>query len=667
MPSVSVEPTDTAGPHRTEPCRTAAVFGNVAVGKSVLCEQICSSTGRCTLSLAGAEVEVSVGRLQHGLFTRSPDGTRIIDAPGIHSVFSRSEDGMFCRQLLLSGELDTIVQVLDAKSLRRSLVIALQLAEFELPTVFALNMMDMAQARGIEVSADALEEQLGAPVLPTVALESRGVGELPALLDKARLPGRTVTFSGPIEDTLGLLSRLLAGAQIPARALAILLLTEAPAARQYVEEHFGRGMVDQVDRLVSSLQRDFSRPLDVVVTERYASAADQIVRQTQQLHQRSPLFMTRLGLWSQQLSTGIPIAAAILFAMYLFVGAFGATYLVDLLNNRIFASILTPFFERIVEPIPSAFVREALVDRDFGVLTTGLFLAFGIVMPVMLCFYLFFGVLEESGYLPRFSVLLHRLMKRIGLNGKGVIPLVMGFSCVTMALLTTRMLDSRKERLIASLMLTLVIPCAPLIAVMLIILARMPWYATAFVFGFLLLQTVVVGVLADRFISGGHAELMLELPPMRAPGPRSILVTTWRRTWAFMKEAVPLFLLAAFLVFVFNYVGGLRLLEDATRPLMGSLLGLPESSVRLFMKTIIRREAGAVELHLLRAEFNNLQMVVALLTMTLLIPCVNTVVVLFKERGARAAGAIVAGAFIYALLAGGLVNHACRALGITFG
>jgi ferrous iron transport protein B len=664
---MSTEPTDTARPHRAEPCRTAAVFGNVAVGKSVVCEQICVGAGRCTLSLAGAEIEVPVGTLHHGLFTRSSDGTRIIDAPGIHSVFSRSEDGLVCRQLLLSGELDTIVQVLDAKSLRRSLVIALQLAEFELPTVFVLNMMDMAQARGIEVSPPALEEQLGAAVLPTVALERRGVSELPALLDRARRPGRPVIFPAPIEDSLGLLCRLLAGAAVPARALAILLLTETPAARQYVEEHFGGAMVEQVDRLISSLRRDFSRPLDVVVTERYAAAADRIARQTQRVYQRSPLFMTRLGLWAQQLSTGIPLALAILFAMYLFVGFFGATYLVDLLNNRIFAGILTPFFERIVEPIPSAFVREALVDPDFGVLTTGLFLAFGIVMPVMLCFYGFFGILEESGYLPRFSVLLHRLMRRMGLNGRGVIPLVMGFSCVTMALLTTRMLDSRKERLIASLILMLTIPCAPLVAVMLIILAKMPWYAGVFVFGFLLLQTIVVGALADKFISGGHAELMLELPPMRAPGLRSILVTTWRRTWTFMKEAVPLFLLAAFLVFVFDYVGGLRLLENATRPLMNGLLGLPESSVRVFMKTIIRREAGAVELDLLKANFSNLQLVVTLLTMTLLIPCVNTVVVLVKERGARVAGEILAGVFIYALLAGGAVNHVCQALGITFG
>ena len=135
----------------------------------------------------------------------------------------------------------------------------------------------------------------------------------------------------------------------------------------------------------------------------------------------------------------------------------------------------------------------------------------------------------------------------------------------------------------------------------------------------------------------------------------------------FMKEAVPLFLLAAFLVFVFDYVGGLRLLENAVRPLMNGLLGLPESAVRVFMKTIIRREAGAVELNLIGADFSNLQLVVALLTMTLLIPCVNTVVVLFKERGARVAGATLAGVFVYAVLAGGLVNHVCRALGITFG
>jgi ferrous iron transport protein B len=665
--SVSSEPTDAGSSSRAEPLRTVAVIGNVAVGKSVLCNQLCTRASRCTLPLPGTAAEVPVGTLRHGVFSRSPDGTRIIDAPGMYSLFSRSEDGMVCRRLLLSGELDAVVYVLDAKSLRRSLVIALQLAEFELPTVFALNMVDMAQARGIEVSIDAIEERLGAKVLPTVALERRGVGEIPALLDEARRPRRPVTFPTPIEDTLGLLCRLLADATIPARALAILLLTEAPEARQYVEEHFGKGMVDQVARLVSSLRRDFNRPLDVVLTESYAAIADRFAHQSQRVHQRSPLFMTRLGLWAQQLSTGIPLAFAILFLMYLFVGSFGAIYLVDLLNNEIFAGILTPLFKEIVEPIPSAFVRSALVGEDFGVLTTGLFLAFGIVMPVMFCFYLFFGVLEESGYLPRFSVLLHRLMKRIGLSGRGVIPLVMGFSCVTMALLTTRMLDSGKQRLIASLLLTLALPCAPLLAVMLIILARMPWHASVFVFSFVFVQIIVVGALADRLIPGGHAELMLELPPMRTPGPRSVLVTTWRRTWAFMKEAVPLFLLAAFLVFVIAYLGGLRLLEDATRPLMNGLLGLPESAVRVFMKTIVRREAGAVELDLLRADFSNLQLVVSLLTMTLLIPCVNTMVVLFKERGARVAGVILVSSFVYALLAGGLVNHVCRALGITFG
>ena len=154
---------------------------------------------------------------------------------------------------------------------------------------------------------------------------------------------------------------------------------------------------------------------------------------------------------------------------------------------------------------------------------------------------------------------------------------------------------------------------------------------------------------------------------MRAPGLRSILVTTWRRTSAFMKEAVPLFLLAAFVVFLFHYAGGLLLLEHAVRPLMQGLLGLPESAVRVFIMTIIRREAGAVELELLRAQFSGLQLVVTLLTMAMLMPCVNTMVVLFKERGAAVASVILAGVFFYALLAGGLVNHACRALGITFG
>jgi len=194
----------------------------------------------------------------------------------------------------------------------------------------------------------------------------------------------------------------------------------------------------------------------------------------------------------------------------------------------------------------------------------------------------------------------------------------------------------------------------------------MPWYTTAFVFGFLAVQTLVAGVLAAKLIPGSRPEFIMELPPMRVPKLGTMLRRTWRRTYLFMKEAVPLFLVASFVVFVFARAGGLQVIEDLTRPLMGGLLGLPDESVRVFMKTLVRREAGAVELDLLRPAFSNLQLVVTLLVMTLLIPCMNTVIVILKEQGLRTGLTLLTTVFVYALAAGGLANHGCRLLGIAF-
>jgi len=652
-------------PEKAQVC--AALVGTVSVGKSVIFDEVCSRRGRDKRPLSGGTLTVPMGRLQKRLFGGGATGTSILDTPGINSLFADGEDGIVIRRLLLEGDVDVVISVLDGKNLRRSLVLALQVAEFGLPMCGVVNGMDMARSRGIEVADGELAVRLGIPIRPTVATERLGLDEFPRLLEDARVPRVDVTFPRAIEETLTGIGRLLEGRSVRARALSILLLGGDQEARGFVQEHWGQGVVLRVDSLVAGLTEALNRPLSVVITEAYSAVAERMVADTVQVRRHTPVFMERFGLWSQQLSTGIPIALAMLVAMYYFVGAFGATYLVDLLNAKLFQGVLIPFFSDAVQPIPSAFVRGALVDPNFGVLTTGLFLAFGIVLPVLFFFFLFFGVLEESGYLPRFSVLLHQALRRIGLTGKGVVPLVMGCSCVTMALLTTRMLDTRKEKLIASFLLILAMPCAPLIAVMFVILGRMPAFASAFVFGFLFAQVVLAGWIANRLIPGRPSELILELPPMRVPSPRSIVMSSWRRTWAFMKEALPWFLLAAFVIFVIQWLGGLRALEAGARPLMNGLLGMPDNSVQVFMKTVIRREAGAAELDRLRTDYSNLQLVVTLLVMTLLLPCVNSVVVLFKERGLRATLVLLVASTAYALGAGALVNHGCRLLGVTFG
>ena len=254
----------------------------------------------------------------------------------------------------------------------------------------------------------------------------------------------------------------------------------------------------------------------------------------------------------------------------------------------------------------------------------------------------------------------------MGLNGKGVIPLVMGFSCVPMAILTTRVLNTDKEKNIASFLLFLCMPCAPLIAVMLIILEKMPVSATITVFGIIFGQILIAGFLADKILPGVRTPLLLEIPAMRIPKPWQVIKMASVKTYFFMKEAVPVFIFASLLVFLFQRAGGLTFLEELCGPIIGKIMGLPEKSIQVFIKTMIRRESGAVELEHLSGIYSNLQLVVNLLVMTFVAPCLNAVIVLFKERGAQAASIIMITVVVYAFFVGSFVNYTCLFFGITF-
>jgi ferrous iron transport protein B len=235
-----------------------------------------------------------------------------------------------------------------------------------------------------------------------------------------------------------------------------------------------------------------------------------------------------------------------------------------------------------------------------------------------------------------------------------------------MAILTTRLLDTKKEKNIATFLLLLGMPCAPLIAVMLIILKKMPISATLTIFGIIFVQTFIAGFLANKILPGQGSPLIFEIPPMRLPKPVQVIKSATHKTYFFIKEAIPVFVFASLFVFLFERVGGLETAENFLRPLTSSLMGLPEKSVQVFIKTIIRRESGATELDHLRNSYTNLQLVVNLLIMTFLTPCINAILVLFKERGQKTSVLIMVTVITYAILMGSLVNHICLALGVTF-
>jgi ferrous iron transport protein B len=640
-----------------------AVLGNMKVGKTTLFDRMCS--GKTELvSVPGIRVQVNTGRIKSS-------GRQVLDAPGIYSVFSASVDARVSRNILLPLKRDWgvegIVLVADVKNMKRSISLALQYAEFGLPMLMVVNMIDEAAPRGIEIDFETLSQLLGIGVCTTVAREGIGVSRMVTMLQEMHTPEIEIEYPAVIKPFLEIVERLLSTEEISPRLIGTLLLLEDRCMENYIERRFGIGMLDQLKDLAQAYRNSDPQPCNVLLMGVYNKKAQQITDRVQRVEAplRSP-FLAKFGDWCTQFSTGIPIAALVLYSMYLFVGSFGATFLVDTINHTLFEGFLIPLTKRIVSPIPSEFIRAMMVDPDFGILPTGVFLALGLVLPVLFCFYIAFGVLEDSGYLPRISILLNRLLQFMGLNGKGVIPLVMGFSCVTMAILTTRMLDTRKEKNIATFLLLLGMPCAPLLAVMFIILGKMPVSASLTVFGIIFLQIFLAGVLANRILPGRPEPLFMEIPAMRLPKPIQVLKMATSKTYFFMKEAVPVFVLASLFVFLFERIGGLTILEQIFEPVISGFMGLPEKSVQVFLKTLIRRESGATEIEHLSIIYDNVQLVVNLLVMTFLSPCMNATIVLFKERGTRAASLIMVSVMVYAVVIGAVVNHTCRLLGITF-
>ncbi|MDD5759050.1 MAG: ferrous iron transporter B [Desulfobulbaceae bacterium] len=644
-------------------CANYVIVGNMNVGKSTIYARM-RSIEVPSVNIPGITVAIKRGRI------KSQQGM-VFDTPGIYSIFSGNQDERASRDILLSPELqgdsNGIIMVADAKNLKRSIAIALQYIEYGLPMLFDINMIDEAISRGIEIDYQKLSEMLGVEVCATIAREGLGVSELIATLPCLCRPQPRMKYPLRVEQFLELVEKLIKPKAVSARALGLLLLSGDQGVEGYIGDNFGRGMLSQVKQLAEKYRQDDPGNMEIALANLYHNEAARIAAEVQTVEAptKNPFILT-LGDWCTQTSTGIPIAMAVLVAMYFFVGSFGATYLVDQINGVIFEGAIIPWTNKFVRLIPSAFVRELIMDPDFGVLPTGVFLAMGLVLPVIFCFYIAFGVLEDSGYLPRISILLDRVFQKIGLNGKGVIPLVMGFSCVTMALLTTRVLTTEKEKNIASFLLFLCMPCAPLIAVMLVILDKMPISARVAVFGIILLQLLVAGFLANKILPGERSPMFLEIPVMRVPKPLAVLKMSAAKTYFFMKEAIPVFIFASAAVFVFQRLGGLGMLEKALGPLIGEVMGLPDKSIQVFIKTMIRRESGAVELQHLSAIYTNLQLVVNLLVMTFVAPCINATIVLFKERGVKAGAVIMIAVTVYAVLLGSLVNHTCRLLGITF-
>jgi ferrous iron transport protein B len=576
---------------RAHPLRIALV-GNPNVGKSVIFGRL---TGRyVTVSnYPGTTVTVTRGRANVGA-----EVCDIVDTPGVNALEGPlSEDEKVTRDLLQSGGAELVVQIADARNLRRALVLTSQLADFKLPMILVLNMVDEARSRGVDVDADGLSAELGIPVIEAVAPEGRGIAELRDALTAAGL---------------------------------------ARAAR-----HHGLSHLQWAD--------DAAR--------RFRSVG----------HVSLGRFQEWLGRAVREPLTGIPILAFVLYVTYLVVGVLGAQTLVGLLEDGLFGTYVNPWAASLASYIPFAAARDFLVG-DYGLITMGLTYAIAIVLPVVTTFFLVFGFLEDSGYIPRLAIFSDRIFRAMGLNGKAVLPMVLGLGCDTMATMTTRILATPKERLIAILLLALGVPCSAQLATIMGILGGVSFYALATLFAVVLSQMVIVGFLAARVLTGERSDFVMELPPLRLPRLRNLLTKTVLRVKWYLGEAVPLFLIGTALLFVLDRVGGLEALASAGRPIVTGLLGLPPKAAEVFVMGFLRRDYGAAGLFLMARDgaLTHVQAVVALTVMTLFVPCVANFLMIVKERGLRIGLTILALVTLIAVGTGVVLNGALGVLHVSF-
>ncbi|MCB8945473.1 MAG: ferrous iron transport protein B [Ardenticatenaceae bacterium] len=648
--------------------RPILLIGNPNVGKSALFSQF---TGHHVdiSNYPGTTVESIQGQL---MLDNMP--MALIDTPGVQSLMPRSDDERVTRDMLLTQHPWAVIQVADAKNLRRALLLTFQLAEYEIPFVLALNMSDEAKALGIEVDARRLMQILGAAVVPTVATQGGGLEDLRSCLLAPRPVGYQIHYDGMIETAVTRITHLLPQNWKGRRAIALAFLSGDTAPAHHAQATTPlplaewQALVAKLEAVVAETAVAYDQSLGYIITQQRLRCADCLLAQIwQPPADRPPTFTEKLDNLMLHPLWGWLVLALVLLIMYLFVGQLGAGIMVDWLESTFFGEWINPLAVKAAQLIPIPLVQEFLVG-DYGLVTMALSYSIAIVFPIVFTFFLAFSFLEDSGYLARLTVMANRPFKLMGLNGKAVLPMVLGLGCDTMATLTTRILETRKERLQVTLLLALGVPCSAQLGVLLGMTAFLTGRGVVVWLGTVLLVLFVVGWLASRLLPGKSSDFILELPPIRKPQLSNIAVKTVARVEWYLKEVLPLFILGTTLLFVLDKIGLLALLERWFTPFVEGFLGLPGSTAGIFLIGFLRRDFGAAGLFTLARDglLTTNQLVISLVVITLFIPCIANILIIIREHGRRTAVAVAAFVFPFAFLVGGFLNFLFNWLNIQF-
>lgn len=605
-----------------EGAATVVLAGNPNVGKSVVFNAL-TGTYVDVSNFPGTTVEITRGAM---------GDIDVMDTPGVYGVSSFNDEERVARDVIL--EADTIVNIVDAVHLERDLFLTLQLVDMGKPLVVALNMVDEARASGVNVDTDLLSDLLGVPVVETVAVSNHGIDQLKTAIPHAR------TGHGDSEldtDLVHMASR------VGCRAEALLVL-EADAD---VAGRHGLEPAESASRDTIYLRR----------RDRVNDIVGHVVTHTTE----GVRLATRLSGAMMNPLTGLPMLAVLLWGMYKVLGEWLAGGVVDWLEEAVFLDAFVPFVEGLTSSVfAEGGALYTIIAGEFGVLTMAPTYLFGVILPLVTGFYLLLALLEDSGYLPRIAALADRSLSSLGLNGRAVIPLILGLGCVTMGTLTTRILGSKRERFIATALMAVAVPCSAQIAVIAALMAGVgPGYAAAY-FGALLLIFGLVGTVLNRLVPGVSTDLLIDLPSLRVPRLDNVVRKSFMKVYHFMKEVTLFFLFGALFISVLQVTGALNGIEAFAVPLTVGWLGLPAEAATAFVMGFVRRDFGAAGFFTM--NLTAAQLLVSMVTITLFVPCVASVMVIWKERGARYVAGLFAASIGIAFLTGGVL---ARVIGVA--
>lgn len=578
----------------------------------------------------------------------------VADTPGLHGLYIQSEEELVVRSLLFREAPDLLIQCVDANRFKESLLLTADLMSLSIPLVLVLTAVGESVQRGVRLDAAKLSRLLGVPVVQSPA-PGRGITELTRILLAPVTSPLPLRYGGALDAAIDRVSEILSPRCPHPNESAVLLLENDPSFRDFLSSSFGSAVREGREAELEGIRSGFAGKAGISLSARKNRWVDEVAAAVATSAAVSrPGFSETFARLCRHPLYGLPILAFFLGVVYLMVvGVAGA------LSLFLTTTISDPVVRAVGSLLPAGLWKDLLIGPH-GLLTLGLFNSLTTVLPILSIFFLVFGLLEDIGYLPNLAILTRRLSEKIGITGNAVIPLVLGFGCKTMATMTARSLQSRKEKIIVIALIAFAIPCSAQMGLSIAILGQHGLSYFFVAFAFLVLAEVGVGLLLNRFLPAEKgSQFIQELPPIRMPRVSAVARKTGYRLVWFLREAIPIFLIAALAMFVIDKLGILALLKQALKPLMTGWLGLPLDMVDALLLTLARSEAAAGLILRMSREgtLTGVQSIVAVVLLVTFAQCFANIAAMFKELGARVAILIVAGIYLMSFILTGAVHE----------